>query len=257
MILGEGEPLLRPDILELLTEISHNSMIPVLFTCGDALGDESLCRQSLGLSPHEVVEQLFDIGSTVVLKFDSWQQDDMVGRAGYTEARDRALDLLIAAGLNQVYPSRLGFGIVLLKRNCAEVPSIFRFALESNIYPLVCPLMPIGRSSTREFRDTMAPTRSETRALRTQLVEIREEYGVKDGRLSDFPGGLPCDVSRCGMYVDDQGKLLICESDDCVGNIRTASLADLWACVDGAKDRKYGAARRRGLCFPKRMRGIV
>lgn len=256
-ILGEGEPLLRPDILDLLRLVQSLGMTPVLFTCGDVLGSDELAQRFQGMTGEQVAVELESAGTTVVLKYEKRNQDDIVRRSGYTELRNRALIHLLDLGFNSYSPTRLGFAIVVQKDNLGEIPRIFGFALSKNVYPLVCPLMPIGKMAVRSERDIYCPPRGEIHALTQQLVQLRKRCHLGGDEESDFPGGLPCDISRAGMYMDDVGTVKVCEADDPVGSVRESSLAVLWRACSAAKDRKYEDNRWQGLCRPKRKAGIV
>ncbi|MCJ7587392.1 MAG: radical SAM protein [Candidatus Aminicenantes bacterium] len=253
-ILGEGEPMLRKDILFLLATIRKLGMIPILFTCGDTLGSEELAQKAHRLSCDEIVQKLYDIGVTVMIKYE---KDEVVQRKGYSILRDRALERLLSCGFNKHFPSRLGFAIVLLKETYDEVPSVFDFALDHNIYPLVCPLMPLGKMKNPIARANYSPKPCEIQSLTQKLIELRERKGIRLSEPSDFPGGLPCDISRTGMYMDDIGNVKVCEADETVGNVRDFSLAELWRACSETKNKKYGELRWAGLCFPKRNEGIV
>lgn len=256
-ILGEGEPMLRKNMLVLLKKISELGMTPVLFTCGDVLGSEDLAQKFHQRSCAEIVDTLYEVGATVMLKYEKKNEDDIVQREGYSELRERALDRLLSRDFNKHYPSRLGFAIVLVKDNYNEVPSVFNFALDNNVYPLVCPLMPIGKMTDPVARANYSPKPCEIAFLTRQLIGLRERKGTRLLEASDFPGGLPCDISRAGMYMDDVGNLKVCEADETVGNVRDHSLAELWKACSKTKTRKYGEFRWTGLCFPKRQERIV
>jgi MoaA/NifB/PqqE/SkfB family radical SAM enzyme len=256
-ILGEGEPMLRKDMLLLLAKISELGMTPILFTCGDTLGSEELAQRIHHRSCDQIVQYLYEIGATVMLKYEKKEQDHIVQREGYSVLREKALRRLLNSSFNKHYPSRLGFAVVLLKDNYDEVPAVFDFALENNIYPLVCPLMPIGKMEDPVARDSYSPKPCEIGSLTLKLVGLRERRNIQSSELSDFPGGLPCDIARAGMYMDDVGNLKVCEADETVGNVRDSSLADLWRACSRIKDKKYGHARWTGLCFPKRNTQIM
>lgn len=256
-ILGEGESLLRKDILDLIEDIHKLGLIPVLFTCGDVIGDDNLAEKIHGVTGHEIASRLKQNDCTVVLKYENKYQDDVVQRRGFSILRNRALDILLKLEFNSSFPSRLGFGTVLLQSNINEIPEIFRYALENNIYPLICPLMPIGKTREKEYRERLAPSQQKTWDLRKQLCAIRKLYGIDNSAVSDFPGGLPCDVARAGFYIDDAGNCFLCESDDLIGNIRDEKLKVLWGRISSRKNEKYRKARSKGLCFPKRKCNII
>jgi len=256
-ILGEGEPLLRSDILEILGYIHKSNIKPVLFTCGDTIGDEKLARRIHGLSNREIIEKLAKFNVTVMLKYEKDNEDEIVGRKGFSGLRNKTLGLLKETGFNKFYPTHLGFGIVVLRANLKEIPKVYETAIRENIYPLLCPLMPIGRVKDRKYRDKVGVTGKRLTYLTARLHKIASKRGIKLAGPADFPGGKPCDISRAGFYVDGNGDVLICESDDVVGNIRENSLKELWLKVSKMKDKKYGKCRWEGKCFPKRKTGVI
>jgi MoaA/NifB/PqqE/SkfB family radical SAM enzyme len=255
-ILGEGEPLLRNDILGILGEISKNNLIPVLFTCGDVLGDEKLSKNIFNLSSENLVNILYDIGCTIVLKFEGFEQDEIVGRNGFSGKRNIALKLLLGAGFNKHYPSRLGFGIVLLKENFYKMKEIYRFSLSNNIYPLICPLMPIGKCKDKTFRENISPNRDKINILKEELEIVEKSFGIDFNGESDFPGGLPCDISRAGFYIDDVGDVFVCEADAKIGSIKDTHIGPIWSKINVFKTANY-KERKLGLCNPKRCFGII
>lgn len=256
-ILGEGEPMLRRDILSLLKHIISLGMTPVLFTCGDVLGSDDLCQTVHHRSCDELVQDLYDMGVTVMLKYEKKHEDDIVQRKGYSVLREKALQPLLSLGFNKHYPSRLGFAMVLLKQNYKDIPSIFEYALVNNIYPLVCPLMPIGKMADACRRQEFSPSPSEIALLSDKLISLREQKGIGSYERGDFPGGRPCDIARAGMYLDDVGNIKVCEADRTVGNIRNLSMEKLWEQCSCVKDQKYKKSRWKGLCFPKRHEGVI
>jgi hypothetical protein len=83
-ILGEGEPLLRKDIIFLLRAIADTGLIPVLFTCGDVIGDDQLSQKIHGTDGRDLASAIYEIGCTVVLKFEAKNEDDIVQRKGFS-----------------------------------------------------------------------------------------------------------------------------------------------------------------------------
>jgi len=256
-ILGEGEPLLRKDILYILEYINSLGMTPVLFTCGDVIGSNELCCRVHGIQIDDLLNRLSECHTTVMLKFDGTEQDNIVQRQGYSKLRNRALIRLLRKGFNNNDPTHLGFATVLLNDNYEEIEEIYDFALCHNIYPLICPLMPIGKMSDPNCRRLISPTPKDINSLKSSLNHISNSYGIENGEESDFPGGRPCDMARSGMYLDDVGNINICESDISAGNIRNDSLKNIWQKCSDIKNARYGNMRWLGLCFPKRRSGII
>ncbi len=256
-ILGEGEPLLRQDILELLDYVHQSSLQPILFTCGDVLGDDNLAQKIHGISGLNVAKRLNDSQTTIMLKYEAKNQDDIVQRRGFSEKRNLALERLVQLGFNKHSPSRLGFGIVVLNLNYDEIPQNYEWAIQNNVYPLLCPLMPIGKASDPEYRKQIGITQEQIVELSARLYRIAQANGIQIDCPADFPGGLPCDISRAGFYIGDTGDIYVCESEDKVGNTRTIQLKDAWKEIKQLKDNKYGENRWSGFCYQKRKCGIL
>ncbi|MBI5347507.1 MAG: radical SAM protein [Candidatus Aenigmarchaeota archaeon] len=256
-ILGEGEPLLNKDILKIFEHMYRNGIKPVLFTCGDIIGDEKLAKNVHDMNGKEIVDKLVQFNVTVMLKKKKKNQDEISCRKGYSKLRDRALKLLKEAGLNKFYPTHLGFGIVILKKNYREIPNNYEMAIKENIYPLLCPLMPIGRVKGKRWRDRIGIDPQQLIELASKLYIISYKYGIDFVEPADFPGGKPCDISRAGFYIGDTGHIYLCESEEKVGNIRTDKLCSAWKKISEMKDKNYGDCRWRGICFAKRRLGII
>ncbi|MEW6328957.1 MAG: radical SAM protein [Candidatus Micrarchaeota archaeon] len=258
---GEGEPLLRKDIFEILKKIKECGMIPVVFTCGDVLGNDALAYEFHHSSGMELVGRLGEAGATVMLKYDARKQDEISGRAGYSEMRENALERLIAAGFNLFSPTHLGFGSVALKKNLGELPKIFENALRKNIYPLFCPLMPIGEARDRRKRDEMGISREQMIELSARLHFTAWEYGIPFKGAADFLGGLPCDIARAGFFIDWNGWIKLCESEEAIGNARWLGLENAWSIIVYAKGGKYNGKHNctpgSGNCYSKRVLGII
>ena len=258
-ILGEGEPLLRKDIFKILEVISSKNIIPVLFTCGDVIGNDSIARKIHRLSGLEVAKILNELKVTIMLKYEAsgLKQDEIVRRKNYHEMRDNALEILLKLRFNRFSPTRLGFGIVLLKENMNEIKEVYRYSIDNNIYPLICPIMPIGKMISCNERAAISPDQVSIKEFHKELCKIRKSMGIIISNISDFPGCLPCDISRTGLYVDDTGNVKVCEADETVGNIKNEVLASTWEKINEFKWTHYKNNRELGLCQPKRKYGIL
>ncbi len=256
-IVGEGEPLLRDDILKILKYIHSIGLKPVLFTCGDVLGDGELVKSIHGINSTRFINKLKKFDITVMLKYEMENEDQIVGREGFSELRNKALKLLIKAGLNKPRPTNLGFGIVVLKENAKEIPLAYEMALERNIYPLLCPLMPVGKVKEKAYREKLMLDSKRLVSLTVKLHSIAGKKGVCLEEVADFPGGLPCDIARAGFFIGSTGNIYLCESEENIGNIRNMALKEAWAKILDFKNRKYAGCRWDGKCFEKRRLGII
>ncbi len=256
-ILGEGEPLLRTDIFDIFDYMHQKNLQSVLFTCGDVIGNDNLAKKFHKISGEEIATKLNESNTTIMLKFEAKNQDEIVQRKGYSQERDFALERLINKGLNQHHPTHLGLGIVVLSLNYEEISENYEWAVQNNVYPLLCPLMPIGKASNPEYRKEIGISQEQIVDLSAKLYKIAIKNGIKIETPADFPGGLPCDIARAGFYIGDTGDIYVCESEEKVGNIRNTNLTDSWNIIKDLKNKKYGNNRWNGFCYQKRKVGIL
>jgi len=234
-IVGAGEVLTEEEALPILVETKKVGMSTAVFSCGDLLGDDAQCYKIHGFDGGELVARLAELGVTIMLKYDSKQQDDLTRTPGYSEKRNIALERLMNAGFNLHTPTHLGFGTVVLGRNYKEIPEIVDYVLAHNIYVLNCALMPIGRAE-QQYKE-LGITGKEMIELAIKLYKIAWEYGVpvdkileQPGTIPDFPGGLKCFISAAGFFVGPDGTINPCEthSDASIGNVRDVPLRVAW-----------------------------
>jgi len=255
--LGEGEPTTRNDILEIIEYIYTRGIKPVLFTCGDIIGEEKICKKIHGISSKEFIDRLYKNNVTIVLKYEKFNEDDIVRKKGFSRYRNKTLKLLKEKGFNKFYPTKLGFGVVVLRANEKEIPRVFKMALENNIYPLLCPLMPLGEVKHKKHRNSVGIVEKDLSELASKLHLLAKKQGIDFVEPADFPGGRPCDISRAGFYIDGKGLVYVCEADEFVGDVKKTSLDKLWKKISKIKNKKYGKCRWEGKCFPKREIGII
>lgn len=221
-VIGAGEPTVDPALGEILHYISDKGIIPILATHGARI-DEGLAN---------VLEET---NSSVVIKvnsFNSELQDKMVGRIGYSEKRNNALNLLIEKGFNS--PSdksqtRLAINSVVCRANKDEALSIFRYCRENNIMPIMGTFIPAGKTKDRT---DMEISMQEFLDLSRDVRKIdEEEFGIKYERLLPYLGGVPC--TQCGkasMYVTILGDIYECPGQlKKYGNVKETSIKDAFA----------------------------
>jgi MoaA/NifB/PqqE/SkfB family radical SAM enzyme len=201
-IVGGGEPLLYPRLSAVLEYLCDRQIAVVLFTNGIKLAAEP-----------ELLRFLFDADVTVVLKYNSRYhqlQDALVGRRGYTDIRNKALDLLIQMGFNESEPTRLGVDTLVFAGNLEEIPDIHRWCRSNNVYPLTADFIPTGRTSSGglvQTRETIKfdprlreiaeqalkriTTEQRTELLRA-LEDIDKDLGIKLGSTRAYYGGGAC-----------------------------------------------------------------
>jgi len=240
--LGAGEPFENVRFVEFLRFLKSQNVLPIIFTKGHVLGDNSLIKKynrHYGiLNSNHLIKELNSVNASIVLGFNSFnseKQDYMVGKIhGYTQKRDRALKELLATGFNSVNPTRLAFGVTpITKQNCDEIFSIYKWCRERNIYVIAAPTMVGGRASNWE---KITPTQEDLVNLYTKIYKFNIKRGIqtveqlKNEGVSAYAGGHPCNQISCGMYITLSGKVLRCPGDDVtiLGNIFEKSLEEIW-----------------------------
>ncbi|MFH1225334.1 MAG: radical SAM protein [Candidatus Diapherotrites archaeon] len=256
-IVGEGEPFLRKDILELLEYAHSRGIKSVVFSCGDVLGNDELAKKIHGISGEQIIGKLKELGVTIILKYEKEFQDDISGRQGYSAMRNTALARLIKAGFNRESPTRLAFGTVMTRYNKEYIPKVYEFALRQNIFPLLCPLMPIGKMRDKKERDKVKLNAEEVNEIAVELHKINHRFGIPYRGPSDFPGTIPCFIAKFGMYLTDVGDIYPCVAEEKIGNTREMQLKDAWEMLKEYKKSHWPEMRSRGQCYMKRKMGII
>jgi len=256
--LGAGEPLENKRFLEFLRELKKLKIIPLVFTKGHVIGRDELVRKFYShygiFSGKELVEELNKCGVSILLGFNAFNseiQNKMVGgiRIGkgikdYTEARNRALKLLIEAGFNQGNPTRLCLATnPVTNDNYNEILEIYKWARVRNIYVIVCPTMISGRTRKEKVWRKITPSSEKLVNLYTEIYKFNIEKGIQtfeqieEEGIASYAGGHPCNQISCGMYVTLSGVVLRCPGDDVTkfGTIWEKPLEDIWV-----KSENYG-----------------
>ena len=224
---GAGEPTIDPDFWPILEHIAGRGITPILYTEG-----------SLRLTRRDFVRRLREAGATVVLKvnslWDSSYQNSVVrgpaeipAAARYTQARNRALELLLEEGFADAEPTRLAFDTIICRRNVKEVPALHRYARTHNIFVLFVNYLPSGRSSEGAAD---ALTRDEQAAVFRELARIDyDEFGIEHGATFPYAGGVPCSIRGTGLFVKITGRVFDCPGElIALGDVREEPLAAAW-----------------------------
>lgn len=243
-IVGAGEPSIDPHFIDIIKYIHAAGMRTVLFTNGIRITHE------LNL-PHF----LYSHGVSIVLKYNSRNhsvQDLAAGSNGYTEKRDKALDLLLDAGFRAQEPTRLAIDAIAFRGNVAELLSIHRWCREENIFPIVGDYIPTGRTEMGRFEGHKALvtlpegrqteiefllqpiTESDRQHLVASMAAIDSSLGISRSVNFAYLGGGIC-TQILGLYIDILGNIWPCVarkqrmgaalSNGLLGNTRSGSLA--------------------------------
>ncbi|MBU0898753.1 MAG: radical SAM protein [Nanoarchaeota archaeon] len=220
--LGEGEPTLDKDFFEIIEYTVSRGIQPVIFT--DA---------ATKMRDREFVRKVKKTGASVVPKCDSlwnpeyqnWVVGDKTGK--YFEQRNDALKILMEEGFNEIEKdgtTRLGFDMVISKKNMHEVEKTLRFCRENNLWIVFAFYIPAGRCAKDNFDKSLMLTEEERKELRKTIKHVDEEYGYVHPIYNNF-GTLPC-VEFIQIYGD--GRVSPCPGNETImGNIKTHTLKEL------------------------------
>lgn len=246
---GKGESMEEPDFLEIVRHINNLNMIPLIFTAGHVLGNDDLARSIHSRSGQQIVDELYALNASIILKLNSLNertQNDMVGRTrfididraekqfNYTEAREIALKRLMESEFNhnRHNPTRLGTATVMLQSNYYELLHHYRYFRSMNIYPIINTVVPCGRTQRMEEITRISPTTDQKLNLWKQIYKFNVESGIKYEGISSYVGGHICSQLGYALYVNVYGEVFDCPSSAraSMGNVKSNGnkLVDIW-----------------------------
>jgi len=263
-VIGPGEPLEERTLLFFLDFLAKREITPLIFTKATALGDERLSMRIHGLKSEELALRLRDDFKATILfganSFHPPTQAKIVGREGYPEIRNRAMELLCACGFNDFtsgQPTRLALiANPILRSNLDEIFDIYTWARRRHIYVISSPTMVSGPCGNKSVYSAITPYEDELIGLyvRINLWSIRNGiFGLEDlerDGVSPYAGAKPCQQLGHGLFVRRDGLALHCPGDDTSiqGDLRKQSIAQVWARSETLS--RYGGMMNVG-CPPK------
>jgi len=237
--LGEGEPTLDKDFERIIEQTSAKGIVPVVFTDGATkLKDEGLLMKIFHFftgngENKKFAQRLYDSGASVCPKCDSlfnrdyqnWVVGDKKGR--YFDERNEAIERLIERQFNQNQldgTTRLGFDMVVTKRNVDEVEQTLRYCRDRNIFIVFSTYLPAGRCAKNGFDDSLRLSQEELTKMRETVKRVDAEYGFNHPIYNNF-ATFPC-VEFVQIYGN--GRVSPCPGNETVvGNIQRDSLKTL------------------------------
>jgi len=214
IVIGGGEPLLYPHLMDVLRHLRRRGVGIDLFTNGTCLD-------------RETAEALLDLRVAPVVKLNSLReavQDRLAGVPGTLRAIRRGLDHLLTVG----YPHPdcpLGVETVICRHNLDELPALWCWARDQNLIPYFEALTVQGRARANP---DLAVSPAELQALFAELSRLdRERY---DSVWEPHPpiAGLACNRHEYSCIVTSRGDVSPCPGIDVVvGNVRENPLAEI------------------------------
>jgi len=221
--LGEGEPTIDKDFFEIIEYTSKKGIQPIVFTDG-----------ATKLRDVEFIRKIKKSGASVIPKCDSlwnaeyqnWVVGDKTGT--FFDQRNEAIQLLIKEGFNKIEEdgtTRLGFDMVVSRKNMHEVEKTLRYCRDNNMWVVFAFYLPSGRSGMEEFDKKLMLSKEEKNQIYKKIKKIDEkEYGFKHVVINNF-GTIPC-VEFMQIYGD--GRVSPCPGNETIiGNVKTAPIKEL------------------------------
>ncbi len=237
-LVGDQEPLLEEQFLSFVEYVSeHLKMWLVIFTNGAVLANDSLCRTVHGMDSKTMIEKLYKMRVSIMLKFHSFSyetEDKLVGVRGYAEKRNQSLHRLIQAGFNscplfatstEQYDmtgiqaeetptawSRLGLESVITSQCLDDAEDIYRLKKEKRLYVDLDPPVPIGLTRSEETRRKLGihVSKEQLLNLARRIYTINDELGIPFEGASPYFGGLPCSQLPYSLYINAVGRIYPC-----------------------------------------------
>jgi len=235
IVLGGGEPLLYPQLFEVIDFILEKDLVVDLFTNGLTLSDDIAAR-------------LYERGVGIVLKMNSRKpevQDCLAGKEGTFTAICEGLKALQKAG----YPDEehpLGVETIICNQNYDELPDLWRWARGQGIVPYIEAMTMQGRATEH---DDLEVTAEMVKEMFEELSRIDQaEFGCS---WAPHP---PLVASQCARHeysctITSIGEVHPCPGVNVsAGNIRQNQLADILKDSDVIQDLRNIRDNIKGEC---------
>jgi radical SAM protein with 4Fe4S-binding SPASM domain len=213
--LGGGEPTLYPYFWDLIEYMYINSVIPVIFTNGLLIDDY-------------YAQKLKDLGASVIVKFDGYEstQNILTGPGSFKKIRN-ALDTFIKYGFNELIDgryTRLGAAPCMCQQNYSELPVMWKFLRENNIFPDFERATTIGNATNK-----MSLNNDEVYDILEKFKQIDIELGLND--KWDVPyTSLPahnCHIFLSGCHITADEMISLCPELPPIANLKDRSLKEI------------------------------
>jgi FixJ family two-component response regulator len=269
-ILGRGEPTQwisgrkeygpqeGTDLIDFITFLRRNDIVPLIFTRGQVLGDDKQIERFYGgrhgvRTGDDLAKLLRDLDASVFLGFSSLfpeVNNEMVGRGerqDYDRVARNAMKLLIKNGFNTNNPTRMAVEAPITNLNIQDMLVRFVFFQMLNISPCSNVYMVTGRAMTYRLGELTDPGQEGFLEMYAAITHFMRRMGIK-GRIGSYAGTKECHDVQYGMYLTLNGDIYPCPGyegiNSFVGSLRTHSITDIW------KNNPY-ARHPQSVCPPK------
>jgi len=242
--LGAGEPLENGRFLEFLRFLKDLDIIPLIFTKGQVIGDDTAVKKHFGeygiITGKELVQELNRCNASILLNFNTFDdelQAKLVGSdINYIHIRNKALQLLVEEGFNNGNPTRLALiNSPVTIWNIDEAFEIYKWGRLRNLYTVITPTMISGKAKN-DFWKKITPSEEKLVELYTNIYKFNIETHlqtleqIKREGIAAYAGAYPCNQISCGLYITLNGIVLSCPGQEQLieGNYWDNSLNDIW-----------------------------
>jgi len=219
---GEGEPTIDKDFFEIIEYTFLKGIHSTVYT--DA---------TTKLRDRDFIKRVYESGASVCPKCDSlfneeyqnWVVGDKSGK--YFTQRNEAIELLMEFGFNSVHAdgtTRLGFDMVVTRKNINEVEKTLRYCRENNLWIIFTSYLPSGRSGREDFDRSLVVDEKDKVKMRETAKKVDEEYGF------NHPIWDALVTMRCieFMQIFGDGRVSPCVgNEDIIGNVKESSIKEL------------------------------
>lgn len=216
-IAGAGEPTLWPGLKPLVYKAHKKGYTIVLFTNNSIISQDN-----------ELLEFFYEHDVSLIIKYHSlnhYIHNLLTGRKDANEHKERAFQKIIDLGYNKDIPTRIGIETIITNLNLSEIPNLWRFARDNNLFPFFETIHHTGRA-----KDTILPLDISYEVMTELFNGISNldyrEYGYKWEAKPPYIG-FDCTVSE-HIHIDERGNVLPCfEFTTIEGNIRKEDLVSI------------------------------
>lgn len=212
MVLSGGEPLLHPDLFDIISYIRSKPLSCIIFTNGTLITQEVVNR----FKALSILSVAISLDGATPETNDSFR-----GIPGSFEKTVKAIKMLKEAEI----PVRIN--VCLHKGILGEIDDLLNLFREWNITEYsVWPVSYTGRSQEPDFVITL----EEYKTVLKQLKEYQSAEGVKN-EIPYVPQQINCGAGRGSLTIRSNGTITLCSpfpDEISLGNIRTDSITEIW-----------------------------
>lgn len=217
--LAGGEPLIRPDLCDIIRILTESNHFPVLITNGWFV-DETLARD-IGRAGLQEISVSLDYA-------DASKHDAQRGQPGAWDQAVKALELLRRSRRSKT--NRVHMISVLMDDNVDQIEPLIRLARDIGVTYMVN-LYSWSRGTKRPHTPGSAVTEHLLGLKRTypEFISLTSYLERMDEAIS--AGGIgDCQAGRLAFNIDAQGRVARCadRADEAVGNLLTDDVHELY-----------------------------